>query len=641
MKGLMVKPKHEYTVYKGEGQMQTMLLQRIAILMAIMIVYTFGFGAEGFSAKSQMPQAKIATNVSATIPSAFDMALNQTGHSLARALLFRYPELFNVASQLVNNSLSSTNDSTPVNITDICLSAKDLLNIKKDNCKPPFASRGIQRLCLRIAKNTEQTNATSMQSSHDICSSLILAPTTLAPLKHVGRKRRLVVRDFSFEDVEPTNDTTIDGIVSANKNSTDANTTTTPARGTEIPYTHPHLTTTPMPKPIPLSRKRKLPDPFPIPTHRPIHFATNYFFLAIKVIAKTVIITYEERCRKSNGEYDSVSSTCRIPIIYNRGANQTNQNNVSTNYTVVQYEMPSSSSSKRPLFLLSMIGNIFSIVCLIGLLLSYSFMKTSLSTLDKSIMCLSLCLTFSHTLQLTLFWLGKKPRWCKVIGILLHWSLLTSFMWMAVMSYDFLVTFSRLFIATNRQKNRRFRHHFLFATLLPTSITLVCFFLGISKEDLSGYGANGRCFVSKFWANLFAFVVPVALILVMNVTFLTFTVFKIRRMKKNNERALRSNNSKTKRKKIVIGLITLKLSVLFGIGWLLGFLDGFIRSNILSYMFNVIVSTQGIAVFIAFGDIKNLFEKTIWKVVRRSRNSSRHTSVSHSFTNPRYRTTSL
>ncbi|XP_065059030.1 adhesion G protein-coupled receptor E3-like [Rhopilema esculentum] len=629
--------------------MEMMMLQKIAILMAVMLVYTSGFGAEGFSAKSQMLQAKNATNASATIPSAFEKALNQTGHSLARALLFRYPELFNVASQLVNNSLSSSNDSTPVNITDICLSAKNLLNIKKDNCKPPFISGGIRRLCLRIANTTKQTNATSTQSSHDICSSLILAPTTPAPLKQVGRKRQLVVRDFSIKDVKSTNDTapsmsgrgvtTIDGIVSENKNTTDVNTTTTPAKGTEIPYTHPHFSTTPMPIPIPLSRKRKLPDPFPMPTHRPIHFATNYFFLAIKVIAKTVIITYKERCRKSNGEYDSISNTCRIPITDNSGANQTNQNNVSTNYTVVQYEMP--SSSKRPLFLLSMIGNVFSIVCLIGLLLSYSLMKTSLSTLDKSIMCLSFCMAFSHTLQLMLFWLGKKPGWCKIIGILLHWSLLTSFMWMALISYSFFVTFSRLLIATNRQKNRRFRHHFLFATSIPTSVTLVCFFLGISKEDFSGYGANGICFVSKFWANLFAFVVPVALILVMNVTFLTFTVFKIRKTKKDNDRALRSNNNKTKRKKIVIGLITLKLSILFGIGWLLGFLDGFIPSKILSYMFNVIVSTQGIAVFIAFGNIKHLFEKTVWKVVRRSRNSSRLTTISHSFTNPRYRTTSL
>ncbi|MCP4798989.1 MAG: Mth family G-protein coupled receptor, partial [bacterium] len=167
------------------------------------------------------------------------------------------------------------------------------------------------------------------------------------------------------------------------------------------------------------------------------------------------------------------------------------------------------------------------------------------------------------------------------------------------MSYDFFITFAKIRPADVHGNNKRFKKYVAVTTSSASIVVLVCVFTGISGTDL--YGDNGRCFLSNIWANLFAFAVPVGMILVTNVILMFITIIRLRSMREANRRALSSANSNSSRKNIMLSVMTLKLSILFGLGWLFGYLDGLVSNQALAYCYNVIVSCQGVLVFLAFG----------------------------------------
>ena len=144
-----------------------------------------------------------------------------------------------------------------------------------------------------------------------------------------------------------------------------------------------------------------------------------------------------------------------------------------------------------------------------------------------------------------------------------------------------------------------------------TIIVVLCTFLGMLKGDFTGYGYQRKCFIAKLWANLFAFTLPVAIILIFNTSLMIITIYKLRSREKECEQALeQSYNQNTARKKLVVSVLTLKLSVLFGLGWLFGFITG-LTSTVapgLQIIFVFVASFQGTFVFLAFGNHKPLFD---------------------------------
>ena len=207
------------------------------------------------------------------------------------------------------------------------------------------------------------------------------------------------------------------------------------------------------------------------------------------------------------------------------------------------------------------------------------------------------------------------PTFCKWGAVFLHWSLLLSFIWIAAISFDLYSTFKNMRPLTLHAKSQRFKKYFVVVLGASTTIVVICVAIGIPTEDFSGYGDQGRCFVAKFWSNLFAFVVPCTITLLSSIVFTVFTIHKLHCKQKENNKVLSSGNSRaSSRKKIVVTALVLKLSMLFGFGWLIGFINGFIGSTALYIIFNVIVSFQGTFVYLAFGEQKPLFQKCFKKV---------------------------
>ncbi len=224
--------------------------------------------------------------------------------------------------------------------------------------------------------------------------------------------------------------------------------------------------------------------------------------------------------------------------------------------------------------------------------------------------------------------------------MLLHWALLLVFFWITVISCDIFITFTKLRPVDSNHSSQRFKKYLLLVVSASSVIVLVCIFIGIPKQDFSGYGVDGNCFVSKFWANLFAFTVPIVILYLVSMALLVIAITKIYSTEKQNSEMLSTQNNQSSRKKIVLTVLTLKLSVLLGLGWILGFIDGFVESNALSVCFTIIVSFQGTFVFIAFGHHRKIFN-AFRMLLRRNKKDGKDSDMSCVLPNKNTNTTRL
>lgn len=282
------------------------------------------------------------------------------------------------------------------------------------------------------------------------------------------------------------------------------------------------------------------------------------------------------------------------------------------NYTVISFAYPAWFKTVEIITITGHSCSLFSLSLLIG---TYFILKQEFTLMDRNIVCFSIALLLAHLLQLNMVFFSVIPMFCKWGAVFLHWSLLLSFMWIAAISFDLYITFKNMRPVTLHAKSQRFKKYLTVVLCASTTIVVICVVIGIPSEDFSGYGDQGRCFVVKFWSNLFAFVVPCTIILVASVVFTVLTIHKLHCKQKESNKVLSNGNSRaSSRKKIVVTALVLKLSILFGFGWLIGFINGFIGSTALYIIFNVIVSFQGTFVYFAFGEQKSFFQKCINKV---------------------------
>ena len=394
---------------------------------------------------------------------------------------------------------------------------------------------------------------------------------------------------------------------------------------------------------------RQQPIPFPITQpkpqqQRPTQKTTKQALPSAKV--KLTITTpdtanFTDYSRKYFSNYTSTNSstpTLKSLIISNT---LFSSRSVSwMNFTLLPFKIP---SWLKTVAVINITGHSCSIFSLCLLIATYFLLKPEFTLMDKNIVCLSSSLLVAHCLQLNMVFFSTVQMFCKWGAVFLHWSLLITFMWIAAISFDLYTTFKSIKPMTIHSKNKRFKKYAIAVLGVSTTIIVVCVAMGIPREDFAGYGDKGRCFIVKFWPNLFAFTVPIATVMVASVIFTVLTIWKLRSKEKENSKALSNGNSRaSSRKKIVITTLFLKLSVLFGFGWLIGFINGFIGSVALSIIFNVIVSFQGMLIYLAFGEQRSLHRKCFKKIqsYRQRKAVSRGTTDSKDC-NWKYQTTAL
>ena len=305
------------------------------------------------------------------------------------------------------------------------------------------------------------------------------------------------------------------------------------------------------------------------------------------------------KCKDKEGTFDSERNVCFKIAQCKNATHVCSKEVILFEVTLVKDD----EINKNVEYNITVTGDVVSLVFLMALFFTYILNKDLQTSYGKCVICLSV-----HTMQVSLFQviaLHSKHigPLCKAMAVLLHWDYLAMFVWMAVISTDLYLTFSNLRPIARKLQERRFKSYFCLAESVSALSIVTCVIIDFGpNKSYIGYGLRNACFVASYWANLFAFVVPVGLILTINSFLLSYTLYAIR-MRQRKSRTLFSNDSRTRNKRdsgLGFVVMTLKLSTLLGLGWVLAFIGNATNSLWILYLFVVISSFQGLFTFVAF-----------------------------------------
>ncbi|KAJ7353741.1 hypothetical protein OS493_032611 [Desmophyllum pertusum] len=195
---------------------------------------------------------------------------------------------------------------------------------------------------------------------------------------------------------------------------------------------------------------------------------------------------------------------------------------------------------------------------------------------------------------------------CAVMGALLHYFILAVFLWMSVIAHSAQKTFSTLNVDLHNplviaERKKSYIRYSLFSWGFPLLVVGICVTLQLTNTGNVGYGNEDGCQLS-LPARTFAVAVPVSAMLLFNIVALIRTAVAIKLGQGNAAAAANQTN---------VLLIVLKLTVVMGITWTLGFVLAFYPTAYLEFPFVIINSCQGLLICISFVFKKHVF--TLYK----------------------------
>ncbi|KAL4223471.1 hypothetical protein ACF0H5_016942 [Mactra antiquata] len=243
--------------------------------------------------------------------------------------------------------------------------------------------------------------------------------------------------------------------------------------------------------------------------------------------------------------------------------------------------------------ILTIVCLVVSLVSLILTLIIYALLPQLRTLPGMNVMALSTCLIISYSLSLanSLISLSPSSISCQIIGIGLHFSLLSGFLWMFICTYHMM----RVFMTIKERSHARpdcktFIRYSLFAECL--SMLVVCFLIIASVESGDGLGYGGSpCYITNSKFILYFVAVPLGIVLISNIVmFCTVTIMVMRIPQVGTSTRKERNNL----------LIFLKLSTLTGFAWIFGFLFQFTEVLLFAYLFIVCNAGQGLFIMLSF-----------------------------------------
>ena len=200
--------------------------------------------------------------------------------------------------------------------------------------------------------------------------------------------------------------------------------------------------------------------------------------------------------------------------------------------------------------------------------------------------------------------------WCRLAAVVSHFSWLSAFGWMSMISYNMATTFfGKQTTVTNTHVDRkRYFMYSLIGWLLPGLIVITCIVLDNLNVPLVvqvGYGEGFTgCFISGKGIFIF-FSLPNLISVLFNTIAFFLTVYGI-----TSKRKVVPSSKRRSRDRWFF-LIYVKLSVVMGVAWLLAILASITHQLFLWYIHFVLNGLQGVFIFISFA-----LRATIWKKIR-------------------------
>ncbi|XP_021960199.2 uncharacterized protein LOC110856065 isoform X2 [Folsomia candida] len=254
----------------------------------------------------------------------------------------------------------------------------------------------------------------------------------------------------------------------------------------------------------------------------------------------------------------------------------------------------------------------------------------------KNLFCLTLSLLISQFLFLA-FITAKVEAICVAASVLMHYFFLASFFWMNVMSFDIWRTFSAQFMTRHSSSGNSglFLKYSLYAWGAPllilsisTSIDFLFAELDSSESSLRLirplYGHNNLCWIGQGVALFLFFALPAVILIALNILLFGWTAQAILRQSRDAQRVFngdkedknKRNNggqetknspdpcsrrtSSSSEAEVQRMKLYMKLGVIMGVTWILGFLSGISEWEWLWYPFVLVNGLQGTFIFFGF-----------------------------------------
>lgn len=240
------------------------------------------------------------------------------------------------------------------------------------------------------------------------------------------------------------------------------------------------------------------------------------------------------------------------------------------------YEM----EDKFDLQLMTWVGLSLSLVCLFLCILTFSMIRSIKSPRTTIHLHLSISLFVAILIFLTCISRTENKVSCAVIASLLHFSFLAAFCWMCLEGVQ-------LFRMVVLVFNTNFKTLYMMIGGYGIPAVIVAVSLLVNAKE---YGTNRYCWLSP--KLILSFFGPVCVILVINIFFFLITVWKLA------QKFASLNPDLDKLQKIKTFTITAvaQLCVL-GITWIFGCFQFDDRTMIMSYLFTISGSLQGVMMF--------------------------------------------
>ncbi len=244
---------------------------------------------------------------------------------------------------------------------------------------------------------------------------------------------------------------------------------------------------------------------------------------------------------------------------------------------------------------LPLCSNIVSILCLTATLLTYFLFPTLRTLPGLSVMSLSTALFGAQLVFLCSARFVHISNLCNAIAAVQHFLWLSVFCWSFVLNYDLSSTFSQISLSiVHIYKLKRFMVYCVIGWGSPLMVVITCLVLHVTQVVHFRYGGRSLCWINGQWSLLVAFVLPLLLLTILNLTLFVYGSFYLRiSMKKG----MSAKSTKSNKENLILNLM---LCLIPSIIWLFGCLAHVSDTGLQWHIFIVINLIQCVYIFFTF-----------------------------------------
>ena len=255
---------------------------------------------------------------------------------------------------------------------------------------------------------------------------------------------------------------------------------------------------------------------------------------------------------------------------------------------------------------ISISGLIVSIVCYSIIIFTYQFTKVAKRSSSAAIVFQCVTLLVTDTTFIAGLHMSNHDFACKLIGIFLHWELLASQLWTAIISFDLLLKVRSVSASIFKGNTVRIAIYCVIAYLIPTVIVVTTVLLDMYQIINMGYGENSICLINDYHSYLYFLTIPFATIFFITILFLIHSLYCLWRRERKARRVLRNSGRHNNN----LLLIAFKLTLALGLIEFIGLIQihkkdlkesELIFNSIFLVLFVTLRSLRGLWLFLIFG----------------------------------------